>query len=36
LVESVAPEVPDLAVPIVDLASYDGLFAAELLEQVPA
>jgi transposase len=36
LVESVAPEVPELAVPTVDLAAYDGLFAPELLEQVPA
>jgi transposase len=36
LVESVALEIPELAVPVVDLASYDGLFAPELLQQVPA
>jgi hypothetical protein len=36
LVESTTPEVPELAVPIVDLAAYDGLFAPELLQQVPA
>ena len=29
LVQSVVPEVPDLAVPIIDLAAYD-----ELLEQL--
>jgi hypothetical protein len=36
LVESTTPEVPELAVPVVDLAAYDGLFAPELLQQVPA
>ena len=34
LVEPTAPQVPDLVVPTVDLHSYDGLFEAELLQEV--
>ncbi len=34
LVEPTAPQVPDLVVPTVDLQSYDGLFEAELLQEV--
>jgi len=34
LVEPAAPEVPDLVVPTVDLQIYDGLFEAELLQEV--
>jgi hypothetical protein len=34
LVEPRAPEVPDLVVPAVDLQTYDGLFEAELLQEV--
>jgi len=34
LVEPATPEVPDLVVPTVDLQIYDGLFEAELLQEV--
>lgn len=34
LVDPVAPEIPEMAVPVVDLSSYDGLFDAELLREV--
>lgn len=36
LVEPTVPQVPELAVPIVDLVAYDALFAPELLQQVSA
>jgi transposase len=36
LVEPTVPQVPDLAVPIVDLIAYDALFEPELLQQVSA
>ncbi len=34
LVEPAAPQVPELVVPTVDLQTYDGLFEAELLQEV--
>lgn len=34
LVEPTTPEVPDLVAPAVDLQSYDGLFEADLLQEV--
>jgi transposase len=34
LVDPATPEVPDLAVPTVDLSVYDGLFEAQLLQEV--
>jgi transposase len=34
LVDPATPEVPDLAVPTVDLSIYDGLFEAQLLQEV--
>lgn len=36
LVEPTVPQVPELAVPAVDLTAYDALFEPELLQQVPA